>query len=70
MRAAPGSPYDAGVIAPASNAPEYSVSELAGALKRTVEAAYGHVRVRGEISGWKRAASGHSYLCLKDDSPP
>ena len=50
-----------------SNTPEYSVSELAGALKRTVEAAYGYVRVRGEISGWKRAASGHCYLCLKDD---
>ena len=49
------------------NTPEYSVSELAGALKRTVEAAYGYVRVRGEISGWKRAASGHAYLCLKDD---
>ena len=52
---------------PAINTPEYSVSELAGALKRTVEAAYGYVRVRGEISGWKRAASGHCYLCLKDD---
>lgn len=36
-------------------------------LKRTVEEAFGHVRVRGEISGWKRAASGHCYLCLKDD---
>lgn len=53
--------------APSPNTPEYSVSELAGALKRTVEAAYGYVRVRGEISGWKRAASGHCYLCLKDD---
>lgn len=36
-------------------------------LKRTVEDAFGFVRVRGEISGWKRAASGHCYLCLKDD---
>ena len=36
-------------------------------LKRTVEDAFGYVRVRGEISGWKRAASGHCYLCLKDD---
>ena len=44
-----------------------SVSELSGALKRTVEDRFGHVRVRGEISGWKRAASGHCYLCLKDD---
>ena len=36
-------------------------------LKRTVEDAFGYVRVRGEISGWKRAASGHCYLCLKDE---
>ena len=46
--------------------PEYTVSELGNALKRTVEDAYGYVRVRGEISGFKRAASGHLYLCLKD----
>ena len=49
------------------NPPEYSVSELSAALKRTVEDAFGLVRVRGEISGFKRAASGHIYLCLKDD---
>ena len=36
-------------------------------LKRTVEDAFGYVRVRAEVSGWKRAASGHCYLCLKDD---
>ena len=50
------------------NLPALTVSELSGALKRTVEDRFGHVRVRGEISGWKRAASGHGYLCLKDDS--
>lgn len=50
-----------------SNVPEYSVSELSSALKRTVEGAYQRVRVRGEISGFKRAASGHMYLALKDD---
>ena len=44
-----------------------SVSELSGALKRTVEDRFGHVRVRGEISGWKRHVSGHCYLTLKDD---
>ncbi|HMR29582.1 MAG TPA: exodeoxyribonuclease VII large subunit [Geminicoccaceae bacterium] len=49
------------------NLREYSVSEIAFALKRTIEDAYGHVRVRGEISGFKRAASGHSYFALKDD---
>jgi len=43
------------------------VSELSGALKRTVEGAFGHVRVRGEISGWKRHASGHCYFTLKDE---
>jgi len=50
------------------NAPPLSVSELSGALKRTVESAFGHVRVRGEISGWKRHASGHCYFTLKDEA--
>lgn len=50
-----------------SNAQEYSVSELSLALKRTVEDKFGHVRIRGEISGCKRAASGHVYLNLKDE---
>lgn len=43
-----------------------SVSQLSTALKRMVEQGFGHVRVRGEISGFKRAASGHLYLALKD----
>ena len=50
------------------NAPALSVSELSGALKRTVETAFGLVRVRGEISGWKRHASGHCYFTLKDEA--
>ena len=50
------------------NSPPLSVSELSGALKRTVEAAFGLVRVRGEISGWKRHASGHCYFTLKDEA--
>ena len=49
------------------NASPYSVSELAFALKRTVEDAYGFVRLRGEISKVTRHASGHVYLSLKDD---
>jgi exodeoxyribonuclease VII large subunit len=53
--------------APGDNAPAQTVSELSMALKRTVEDSFGHVRVRGEISGWKQAGSGHCYLCLKDD---
>ena len=51
---------------PPTNIPVYSVSELSGALKRTIEQAYGYVRVRGEISGCKRHSSGHIYLALKD----
>jgi len=51
------------------NAPEYTVSELSSALKRTVEDAYGHVRVRGEISGFKGpVSSGHCYFALKDEN--
>ena len=50
------------------NAPPLTVSELSASLKRTVEDRFGHVRLRGEISGFKRAASGHLYLCLKDDN--
>lgn len=50
------------------NAPEFSVSELAGAIKRAVEDGFGHVRLRGEISGYRGPhASGHAYFALKDD---
>ena len=52
----------------AGNAPAFSVSEIAQALKRTVEDSFGNVRVRGELSGVKRAASGHLYLALKDET--
>jgi len=51
-----------------SNLPEYTVAEISGALKRTLESEYGHVRVRGEISGFKRHTSGHLYMSLKDES--
>ena len=50
-----------------SNAPAYSVSEISGELKRVVEDTFGHVRIRGEISRFTRAASGHCYWTLKDD---
>jgi exodeoxyribonuclease VII large subunit len=50
------------------NTPELTVTELSSALKRTVEDAYGHVRVRGEISGFRGAhSSGHCYFALKDE---
>jgi exodeoxyribonuclease VII large subunit len=48
------------------NAPIYSVTELSMALKRSVEDRFHQVRVRGEVSGLKRAGSGHLYLSLKD----
>lgn len=52
-----------------SNTPELSVSELAGALKRTVEDAFGQVRLRGEISGYRGPhSSGHVYFSLKDQN--
>lgn len=46
--------------------PVVSVAELSGDVKRTVEDKFAYVRVRGEISGFKRAASGHLYMALKD----
>ena len=54
--------------APGDNAPALSVSQLSAALKRLVEDGFGRVRVRGELSGTKRAASGHLYASLKDDN--
>ena len=52
---------------PADNAKPYSVSELAFALKRTLEDAYGFVRLRGELSKVTFHSNGHVYLTLKDD---
>ena len=51
-----------------TNITEYSVSELAFELKRTVEDAYGLVRLRGEVSGYRGPhSSGHCYFKLKDE---
>jgi exodeoxyribonuclease VII large subunit len=52
----------------ASNVPEFSVSDLALSLKRTIEDGFAHVRVRGELSRVSIAASGHMYSSLKDDN--
>lgn len=49
------------------NAAPLTISEISSLLKRTVEDRFGFVRLRGELSGVKRAASGHLYCCLKDD---
>jgi exodeoxyribonuclease VII large subunit len=49
------------------NAPEFTVSELSGAVKRVIEGEFGLVRVRGEVGRVSRPASGHMYFDLKDD---
>ena len=49
------------------NAPEFTVSEISGAVKRVIEGEFGRVRVRGEIGRVSRPASGHVYLDLKDE---
>jgi exodeoxyribonuclease VII large subunit len=61
-------PPVAGPPASGVNVPEFSVSELSGAVRRTLEGAFGRVRVRGEITECKRYPSGHIYLSLKDES--
>lgn len=50
-----------------SNTPEFTVGELSGSIKRTLEGAFGRVRVRGEIGRVMHARSGHIYYDLKDD---
>ena len=61
----PGDPSDR---RGASNVAEYTVSEISGALKKTVEEQFGHVRLRGEVSGYRGPhSSGHAYFSLKDD---
>lgn len=52
---------------PSGNQPEYTVSELSGAVKRVIEGEFGLVRVRGEVGRVSRPASGHLYFDLKDD---
>jgi exodeoxyribonuclease VII large subunit len=53
-------------VSATSNLPEYTVSEISQAVKRTLEGTFDRVRVRGEVSGFKRHSSGHCYLTLKD----
>ena len=52
---------------PGENAPEFSVSEISGIVKRMIEGEFSHVRIKGEIGRVSRPASGHLYLDLKDD---
>lgn len=58
----------AGDVRAQGNIGEFTVSEIAFSVKRTLEDAFGHVRVRGEISGYRGPhSSGHAYFSLKDD---
>lgn len=52
---------------PGQNTPEFTVSEISGAVKRTLEGEFGRVRVRGEVSRVIKARSGHMYYDIKDD---
>ena len=62
-RAMPDAP-----TATADNIPEYTVSELSAAVKRSIEGGFERVRVRGEVSGLRRPQSGHVYFTLKDEN--
>ena len=55
-----------GTLTDGDNRPIFTVGELSQALKRVVEGEFAWVSVRGEVSGFKRAASGHLYFALKD----
>ena len=52
---------------PGQNVPELTVSEISGAVKRTLEGTFGRVRVKGEVGRVFRAQSGHLYFDIKDD---
>lgn len=63
--ASPPSPAEK---ASGNNVAEFTVSELSNAVKRALEDGFGHVRLRGEVSGYRGPhASGHCYFSLKDD---
>ena len=53
--------------APGMNSPEFSVTEISGAIKRMIEGEFSHVRIKGEVGRVSRPRSGHIYLDLKDD---
>ena len=50
------------------NIPQFSVAEFSKAIKFTIENAFGYVKISGEITGFKRASSGHLYFNLKEDN--
>ena len=50
------------------NIPQFSVAEFSKAIKLTIENAFGYVKINGEITGFKRASSGHLYFNLKEEN--
>ncbi len=54
-------------ITAASNAHEFTVSQISRAVKSSIEENFGHVRVRGEVGRLSRPGSGHLYFDLKDE---
>lgn len=50
------------------NIPQFSVSEFSRSIKRVVEDSFGYVKIKGEVSGFKKAASGHLYFNLKEQN--
>lgn len=50
------------------NIPEFTVSEFSRSIKNVIEDAFGYVKIKGEITSFKRASSGHLYFSLKDES--
>ncbi|MBY0338731.1 MAG: exodeoxyribonuclease VII large subunit, partial [Acetobacteraceae bacterium] len=54
---------------PGTNIPEFTVGELSGAVKRTLEGAFGRVRIRGEVTECKAYGPGRFYFSLKDTTP-
>ncbi len=49
------------------NSPEFTVTEISGAIRKVIEGNFGHVRIKGEVGRVSRPRSGHIYLDLKDD---
>ena len=50
-----------------NNIPEFTVTEISRSIKMLIEDSFGYVKIKGEISGFKEASSGHCYFSLKDD---
>ena len=52
-----------------NNIPEFTVTEFSRAIKMTLEDRFGYVRIKGEVTGFKKASSGHYYFNLRENEP-